>query len=332
MALIDQLLQEAAKENPFLIPLLTTSLDGGRFFVMSHKVEELFAQMPEIFFYERIEADDASFDFSRLTQKDLLFVDIEKVDELWSLNRKTGCQIVLVSEKKMDETLVDFLVTEKDLRSALLSYDTHWRQFSEEKRNFHAMGPLRRPALFLDRDGVVLEYREYPKDIREVKLTPGISDLLLRAHQKNMTVVVVTNQSGLGRGYYDWQAYDQVTGRMLELLAQEKAYVDQVVKAPYYEKSTVSYGMSRRNLRKPRPGMLHAVVEELGIDLKASLLIGDSASDLMAAELAGVGQAVLLDSPRRDEELKKWRQWPLLSRSRYGLQVKVVSRLSDIVF
>lgn len=328
--MIDQLLQEAQKENPFLVPLLTTSLDGGRFFVMSAKAEELFAMMPDLFFYERIDADDKDFDLSRLTERDLLFVETDKVDELWQFNRQTGCQLVLVSERKTDESLVDYCVTEKDLRSAVLSFNTHWQRFAGEKNQFRAMGPLRRPALFLDRDGVVLEYREYPKDVSEVKLMPGISDLIFKAHQKNMVVVVVTNQSGLGRGYYDWQAYDQVTRRMQELLAQEKAYIDQIVKAPYYEKSQLGYGLSRRSLRKPRPGMFHSVVEELGIDLSSSFLIGDSASDLMAADLAGVGKAVLLDSPRKDEELQKWRQWPLLSRSKYGLQIAVLSRLQDL--
>jgi D-glycero-D-manno-heptose 1,7-bisphosphate phosphatase len=134
----------------------------------------------------------------------------------------------------------------------------------------------------------------------------------------------------LGRGYYDWQAYDQVTRRLQELLAQEKSYVDQIVKAPYYEKSQFSYGLSRRNLRKPRPGMFHAVVEDLGIDLSSSILVGDSASDLMAADLAGVGKAFLFDSPRKDQELQKWRQWPLLSRSKLGVQIPVIARFSEI--
>lgn len=329
MSQLDQVLQTAQQENEFLLPLLTVSLDGGRFFVMSSKAEELFAMMPDIFFYEKIDSEDPH-DLSRLSAKDLLFTEGDKVDELWTLNRTTGCQLVLVGEKKLDEALVDYSVTEKDLRSAVLSYGNYWQQLKNIRQSFHAMGPLRRPALFLDRDGVVIEYREYPKDVNEVKLMPGISDLIFRAHQKNMAVVIVTNQSGLGRGYYDWQVYDQVNRRVLELLAQEKAYVDQVMKAPYFEKSLLSFGMSRKSLRKPRPGMFHAAVEELGIDLSKSILIGDAASDLMAADLAGVGKALLLDSTHREKELQKWREWPLLSRSKYGLQVSVLGRLSEM--
>jgi len=329
MATLDQMLQEAQRENAFLVPLLTVALDGGRFYVMSSKAEELFAMMPEIFFYEKIDSENPQ-DLSRFTAKDLLFIEAENVDELWKLNHITGCQLALIGEKKLDESLVDYDVTEKDLRSAVLSFEVHWKKISAMKTSFHAMGPLRRPALFLDRDGVVLEYREYPKDVSEVQLMPGIAELISRAHQKNMAVVIVTNQSGLGRGYYDWQAYDQVNRRMLELLAQEKAYVDQVMKAPFFEKSSQSFGMSRKSLRKPRPGMFHACVEELGIDLSKSILVGDSASDLMAGDLAGVGKAMLLDSGRSEIELQKWRAWPLLSRSKYGLQIKVLAALKDV--
>jgi D-glycero-D-manno-heptose 1,7-bisphosphate phosphatase len=287
--------------------------------------------MPDIFFYEKIDFENPQ-DLSRLTSRDLLFVESEKVDELWKLNRTTACQLALVGDKQLDDSLVDYYVSEKDLRGAVLSFGAYWQQMTSLRTSFHALGPLRRPALFLDRDGVVLEYREYPKDVSEVRLNAGIAQLIVKAHQKGMVIVIVTNQSGLGRGYYDWQAYDQVTARMLELLAQEKCYVDQVLKAPFYEKSILSYGMSRKSLRKPRPGMIHSVVEELGIDLQKSILIGDTASDLMTADLAGVGQAWLLDSPRREQELQKWRQWPLLSRSLYGLQVKVLGKFSDLPF
>jgi hypothetical protein len=121
MAQLDQVLQDAQQENPFLLPLLTVSLDGGRFFVMSSKAEELFAMMPEIFFYEKIDSENPQ-DLSRLAARDLLFIETEKVDELWSLGQATGCQLALVGDKKMDESLIDYYVTEKDLRSAVLSF------------------------------------------------------------------------------------------------------------------------------------------------------------------------------------------------------------------
>ena len=106
MSQLDQVLQTAQQENEFLLPLLTVSLDGGRFFVMSSKAEELFAMMLDIFFYEKIDSEDPH-DLSRLSAKDLLFFEGDKVDELWTLNRTTGCQLVWGCEKKLDEARGD---------------------------------------------------------------------------------------------------------------------------------------------------------------------------------------------------------------------------------
>jgi len=184
--------------------------------------------------------------------------------------------------------------------------------------------------VFLDRDGVVIEYVEYPKEADQVKLMPHISAFLKRAREKGYAVVIVTNQSGLGRGFYDWNSYDQVTARMQSLLAQEGVFVDLIQKAPYFAQSESASCHGRRGLRKPRPGMFHGAVEVLGIDLSKSLMIGDFATDMMAADLAGVGKGYLLTSNHLERELKKWREWPLLSRSRYGLNLPVIKSFAEV--
>jgi HAD superfamily hydrolase (TIGR01662 family) len=91
----------------------------------------------------------------------------------------------------------------------------------ERRRLLAAPCPSPTPALFLDRDGVVIEDRHHLCDPAAVELCPGAQALLQQANQAGWPVVLVTNQSGIARGYFDWKAYEQVTDRLLELLGAE---------------------------------------------------------------------------------------------------------------
>jgi D-glycero-D-manno-heptose 1,7-bisphosphate phosphatase len=151
-----------------------------------------------------------------------------------------------------------------------------------------------RPALFLDRDGVVNVERNYVHRIEDFEFVPGIFALCARAAALGMRLVVVTNQAGIARGFYGEDEFQHLTRWMVGEFAQRGVPVDRVYHCPYHP--TAGIGEYRRESfdRKPNPGMLLKARDELGIDLAASVLVGDKDSDMEAGRRAGVGRLVQL--------------------------------------
>tara|TARA_Y100001954_G_C15795031_1_gene597151 strand:- start:1421 stop:1987 length:567 start_codon:yes stop_codon:yes gene_type:complete len=133
----------------------------------------------------------------------------------------------------------------------------------------------------VDRDGVLIEDRHYLYDPSEVSLCPGSKELVEAAYKKNWAVVVITNQSGIARGYFSWHDYERVTDRLLSLLG---------VSAPLAGIYANGHGPDARagSWRKPSPTMLLEASRELNLDLKKSILVGDRLSDLQAGARAGL--------------------------------------------
>lgn len=158
------------------------------------------------------------------------------------------------------------------------------------------------PCLFLDRDDVIVKNVPYNKDANFVELRPGIEELIQRAHAKGYWVAVVTNQSGLGRGWVSWEQYRQVHQKMLQLLAQQGCWIDESVWAGFYEKEPVPWGRLYAGLRKPRSGMFQLVDEKLKVNKAKSVMVGDSATDLVAAFGVGIHSLYLVSSEKSDDE------------------------------
>ena|GEM_PF-749083 len=169
----------------------------------------------------------------------------------------------------------------------------------------HFAGENKSPCLFLDRDDVVVKNVPYNKDAQQVELMPGIAEFINQAHAKGYWVALTTNQSGLGRAMVSWLEYQQVHQKMLQLLAQQGAWIDEAVWAGYIENASHEFGSYYPSLRKPRPGMFQEVQEKLHADVDQSIMVGDSATDLMAAYAAGVRKLYLLDAGKIAEESKK---------------------------
>ena len=144
-----------------------------------------------------------------------------------------------------------------------------------------------KPAVFLDRDGTLNEEVGYLSRPDELRLLPGAAAAVARLNARGIPVVVVTNQSGIGRGYYGWQDFEAVMGRMAALLALEGAHVDAVYAAPHHEQGEGGYAVADHPDRKPNPGMLQRAAEEHGLDLARSWMIGDKAIDVEAGHRAG---------------------------------------------
>ncbi|HWE50081.1 MAG TPA: HAD-IIIA family hydrolase [Bryobacteraceae bacterium] len=136
-----------------------------------------------------------------------------------------------------------------------------------------------RPALFLDRDGVVIEEKHYLSRPEDVVLIPGAAEIIAEANRRDIPVVLVTNQSGIGQGFYGWDAFVAVEAAMEDELARLNARIDAVLACPFYPEHPA---------RKPQPGMLLAAAPALNLDLAGSWIVGDHASDMEAGLNAGL--------------------------------------------
>ncbi len=143
-----------------------------------------------------------------------------------------------------------------------------------------------RRALFLDRDGTVNIDRHYVHRIEDFEPVPGIFELCAAAAAKGYALVVVTNQSGIERGYFTMEQYEALTAHMRCLFAQRGAPLLDVLCCPFLNHPD----------RKPNPGMFLKAAAKWGIDLAASVSLGDKPRDVAAGAAAGVGANYLLDA------------------------------------
>jgi D-glycero-D-manno-heptose 1,7-bisphosphate phosphatase len=143
------------------------------------------------------------------------------------------------------------------------------------------------PAIFLDRDGTLIEEREYLADPAGVVLFPGVGVALRRLQEAGFKLIVVTNQSGVGRGYYTVEDMHRVNARMQELLARDGVRFEKIYFAPEAPDQP-SRG------RKPSPQFLFDAREECRVDLARSYIIGDKLIDLECGWNAGLRRAILV--------------------------------------
>jgi histidinol-phosphate phosphatase family protein len=153
------------------------------------------------------------------------------------------------------------------------------------------------PAIFLDRDGVLIENRaDYIRDWSQVKIIPEAIHALSLAMARNYKIVVVTNQSAVGRGLMLQVNADEINRRLIHLIHHHGGQIDGVYMCPHKPDDDCF-------CRKPKPGLLLQATRELSLDLQRSCMIGDAWSDLQAGQRAGVRQTILLKTGRGAEQL-----------------------------
>lgn len=150
-------------------------------------------------------------------------------------------------------------------------------------------------ALFLDRDGVINVDHGYVHRPDQVEFVPGIFELVAAASARQWAVVVVTNQSGIGRGYYDEETFRRLCEWMQGRFAEKEGRLDAFYHCPHHPRDALPEYRKVCADRKPAPGMLLRARDELDLDLQGSVMVGDRPSDLEAARRAGVGARLLLD-------------------------------------
>ena len=153
------------------------------------------------------------------------------------------------------------------------------------------------PAIFLDRDGVLIENKaDYVRDWSQVKIFPEAIHSLAHPALKNYKIVIVTNQSAVGRGLVSLETANEINTRLVHFIHHGGGQVDAVYLCPHKPEDHCS-------CRKPKPGLLLKAATELSLDLQRSWMIGDAWSDVQAGEAAGVRQAILLRTGRGREQL-----------------------------
>lgn len=156
------------------------------------------------------------------------------------------------------------------------------------------------PALFLDRDGVINHEVGYLHRQEDVRWVDGIFPLCRRASELEYRLVVVTNQAGIGRGFYSTDDFETLMRWIAVQFLAEGITLDAVYHCPYHPTHGVGEWRREHEDRKPGPGMLLRAARDLELDLTSSVLVGDRCSDVAAANAAGLRQAFLLHGTEQD--------------------------------
>jgi D-glycero-D-manno-heptose 1,7-bisphosphate phosphatase len=167
-------------------------------------------------------------------------------------------------------------------------FSIHWAQ--------QYNGPMY-PAILLDRDGVLIDNRsDYVRDWSQVKIIPEAIHALSLTPLKNYKIVIVTNQSAIGRGLVLQANAQEINRRLVNLIHHHGGQVDGVYMCPHKPDDDCF-------CRKPKPGLLLQAARELSLNLQRSWMIGDAWSDLQAGQRAGVRHTILLKTGRGAEQL-----------------------------
>ncbi len=179
------------------------------------------------------------------------------------------------------------------------------------------------PALFLDRDGVINVDVNYLSRVEDVVLHEGAATMIAAANKASIPVIVITNQSGVGRGYFDWDTLEAVQNeiaRQLEVSSTPvpvssllnppitppiKPHWDCVYACPYHKDGVAPYTFDNHPFRKPNPGMLNLASTHFNIDLAKSWVIGDKADDVKAGINAGLRGGIHVGTRFKEAEIER---------------------------
>ena len=155
------------------------------------------------------------------------------------------------------------------------------------------------PAIFLDRDGVIIENRaNYVRSWADVAIYPQALAALANIRDSEHKIIIVTNQSGVGRGLIPYETAEAINHRLVEIVKQAGGRIDAVFMCPHAPAEQCP-------CRKPKPGLLLQAAEKFSLDLSRSIMIGDALTDLGAGRAAGVAQTWLLQTGRGVEQAQR---------------------------
>jgi len=150
-----------------------------------------------------------------------------------------------------------------------------------------------KPAVFLDRDGTLIQHVHHLRRVEDVALVPGADAAVSTLRAAGYACVVITNQSVLGRGLLTQADLERIHERMAALLAAGEARLDGIYVSPHVP-GTSDQSVIEHADRKPGPGLLQRAAADLGLDLGRSYMVGDSLSDVLAGQNAGCRESLLV--------------------------------------
>lgn len=156
-------------------------------------------------------------------------------------------------------------------------------------------------ALFLDRDGVINNDYGYVYKKEDFHFTKDIFRLVKIANNNNFKVIIITNQAGIGRGFYSESDFFILNDWMINKFEEKEAFIDKVYFSPYHPTQGIGAYKKDDFSRKPNPGMLLQAKKELDINFSNSILIGDKISDIEAGLAVGMGKNILLKNKNTKE-------------------------------
>ena len=151
-------------------------------------------------------------------------------------------------------------------------------------------------ALFLDRDGVINHNYGYVHKVNDFDFIDGIFELVRKANEKNYLVIIVTNQAGIGRGYYYEKDFLNLMKWAIGVFKINGTHIDDIFFCPFHPTHGIGVYKKDSYLRKPNPGMILEASKKHDINLKKSIMIGDNISDIQAGSSAGIGLNILYTS------------------------------------
>ena len=174
-------------------------------------------------------------------------------------------------------------------------------------------------AVFLDRDGVINEDIDYVGTWDRFKFLEGSIEGIKLLNYLGYRIIIVTNQSGIGRGYYSVEDFRKLTTQMLDELSRKGANIDAVFACPHY------YSVEKKSCdcRKPKPGMISMAIKKYNLSTKLSYLVGDKISDIESANAAGIYQTALISKALIDKKKDKPKEkWQVTSLIEFALILK----------
>ena len=159
-------------------------------------------------------------------------------------------------------------------------------------------------AVFLDRDGTVIQDVGYLDECDRIKFLPKVGKAIKLLNESGFKVIVITNQSGVARGYFTEETVKEINEYIHESLAEQGASIDMVYYCPHHIEGIIEEYRRECYCRKPDPGMIEEAAREFGIDLENSFVIGDKISDIEAGRRAGCKTILLAseDLPKNGKE------------------------------
>ena len=155
---------------------------------------------------------------------------------------------------------------------------------------------MKNKALFLDRDGVINKNHGYVYQVKNFDFIDGIFDFTKTAIKRNYEIFVITNQAGIGRGYYSEKDFLEISEWMVNQFSIKKIKISKVYYSPYHPEHGLGKYKLDHPTRKPNPGMIEKAADEFNIDLSKSVLVGDQLSDICAGKNAKVKTNILFEN------------------------------------